>query len=52
MTMIDVAIKKIKAYRDTLSKQQVRTLCGQARAGDTEAALKGLETILNRRHTK
>lgn len=31
-----------------LTKQQYRTLRGQARAGDGEAALKGLLTILER----
>ena len=48
MTRVDVAIKRIKSYRERLTKQQVRTLCGQARAGDTEAALKGLKTLLER----
>lgn len=48
MTSVDIAIKRIKSYRDRLTKQQVRTLCGQARAGDTEAALKGLKTLLER----
>lgn len=52
MTTTDAAIKIIKAYRDRLTKQQMRTLCGQARAGDTEAALKGLKTLLERGRSK
>lgn len=52
MTSVDIAIKRIKSYRDRLTKQQVRTLCGQAKAGDTDAALKGLKTILEREGIK
>ena len=48
MPSVDIAIKRIKSYRDRLTKQQVRTLCGQAKAGDTDAALKGLKTLLER----
>ena len=40
--------KLIKEYRFYLTRQQVRTLNGQYKAGDEEAALKGLITILKR----
>ena len=48
MPSVDITIKRIKSYRDRLTKQQVRTLCGQAKAGDTEAALRGLKKLLER----
>lgn len=35
-----------------LTKQQYRTLRGKILAGDSEAAMKGLRTILNRRKKK
>ena len=38
----------IKQYRPYLTRQQVRTLNGQWKAGNEEAALKGLITILKR----
>ena len=40
--------KLIKEYRSYLTRQQVRTINGQYKAGDEEAALKGLITILKR----
>ena len=40
--------KLIKEYRSYLTRQQVRTLNGQYKEGDEEAALKGLITILKR----
>ena len=52
MPSVDVTIMRIKSYRDRLTKQQMRTLCGQARAGNTEAALKGLKTLLERWRNK
>ena len=38
----------IKQYRPYLTRQQVRTLNGQWKAGNEEAALKGLKKILER----
>lgn len=40
--------KLIKEYRSYLTRQQVRTLNGQYKAGNEEAVLKGLKTILKR----
>lgn len=51
MKQIDYrALIQLKAcYQERrLSKQQYRTLWGQALSGDGEAALKGLRTILER----
>ena len=39
----------IKEYRPYLTRQQVRTLNGQYKAGNEEAALKGLKKILRRK---
>ena len=38
----------IKEYRDLLTRQQVTTLNGQAKAGNEVAAIKGLMKILRR----
>ncbi len=38
----------LKNYRQQLSFQQFNTLRGQAKAGDIDAAYKGLQTILRR----
>ena len=51
MTAIDfrVLIQLKACYQERrLTKQQYRTLRGQALSGDGEAALKGLRTILER----
>ena len=40
--------KLIKEYRDLLTRQQVRTIIGQCKAGNEEGALKGLAKILKR----
>ena len=48
MTRIDYALKVIGKHRDKLTRQQVKTLCGQAKAGNTEAALKGLARLLEK----
>lgn len=42
------AFKAINASRRHLTRQQFRTLWGQAKAGDPDAALKGLEKIMKR----
>lgn len=41
-------IREMKRHRDKLTQQQFRTLCGQAKAGNTAAALRGLERIRER----
>lgn len=43
---IGLAIKEIKRRRRNLSPKQMATLCGQAKAGNPEAALRGLRKIL------
>ena len=40
--------KLIKEYRDLLTRQQVRTIIGQCKAGNEEGALKGLVKTLKR----
>ena len=43
-----LAMEVIKAHKDKLTRQQLRTLKGQCRAGDIDGALKGLHRILRR----
>lgn len=47
MVSVDAALRAIKKHRGKLTRQQVKTLCGQAKAGNTDAALRGLEKLLN-----
>lgn len=42
MNEIRRTISLLKLYRSQLTSQQFRTLCGQAKSGDTAGALKGL----------
>lgn len=42
MKEIRQTIALLKLYRTQLTPQQFRTLCGQAKSGDTAGALKGL----------
>ena len=42
MKEVRQTISLLKLYRSQLTKQQFRTLCGQAKNGDTAGALKGL----------
>lgn len=44
------AFKTLKANKKNLNKQQYRTLKGQILAGDKEAAMKGLNTLLSRKN--
>ena len=39
-------MKQLKENRSQLTRQQIRTLKGQALAGDTAGAIKGLHKIL------
>lgn len=41
-------MKLLKSYRQQLSFQQFRTLRGQAKTGDIDAAYKGLQKLLRR----
>ena len=47
--MHDKAYKHLAKYRGILSKQEIRTLRGQIKAGQADAAMKGLEALLKRR---
>ena len=42
MKEIKQTIALLKLYKPQLTSQQFRTLCGQAKNGDTAGALKGL----------
>lgn len=44
-------LKILGRYRNTLTRQQLKTLRGQALAGDTQGAMRGLKTILARRES-
>lgn len=39
----------IKEYRPYLTRQEVKTINGQSKAGNEDAALKGLKKILRRK---
>lgn len=47
MTTNDALIA-LKAVRDKLTRQQVRTIRGQIIAGDIEAAMRGIEKVRRR----
>lgn len=47
-TKINEFIKKLESYNNLLTKQQRRTLIGQATKGEIEAAEKGLYKLLKR----
>jgi len=42
-------LKSLKANKENLSRQQFRTIKGQALAGDIEGARKGMYKLLERR---
>lgn len=48
MNKADKFIKKLKRFNNILTKQQLKTLRGQAIKGDVEAAEKGLDTLIKR----
>ena len=48
MTTINEAMKQLKAHREQLTRQQVRTIKGQILAGDIAGAMKGLDRIINK----
>jgi hypothetical protein len=41
-------INKVERYKQVLTKQQIKTLIGQATKGEIEAAEKGLSKLLKR----
>ena len=41
-------LRLLKAHSEHLTKQQYKTLRGQVLAGDRDAAMRGLQTILGR----
>ena len=47
---INSFMKKLKNSRPFLTKQQYRTIKGQALSGDIDGAEKGLNSLLNRRY--
>lgn len=49
MTRLSVTLQAIKANAGSLTRQRIKTLRGQALAGDTDGAIKGLERILGRK---
>ena len=42
---IDVVIKEIQSYRGSIPSQSLKTLVGQAKAGDLAGAMKGLSKV-------
>lgn len=47
-TLINQFVKSLATHRNKLSKQQIKTLRGQALSGDLEGAHRGLEKIMKR----
>jgi hypothetical protein len=45
----EIFIKRLKRHKGILSRQNIKTLRGQALSGDIEGARKGLNKILTRR---
>lgn len=45
---IDFFIESLKSYRDVLTKQQMKTLRGQAIHGDLDGAKRGLKKLVER----
>lgn len=45
--MLKFTLKTLKIYRKKLSRQQMKTLVGQAKSGDCLAALRGLNRLLD-----
>lgn len=48
---INKFIRLLKQYKNILSKQQIKTMRGQALNGDLNGARKGLEKLLNKYNT-
>jgi hypothetical protein len=50
--IMEAFLEQLKGYRHLINKQQLKTLRGQALAGDVEGARKGLQKILSRKMSK
>lgn len=48
MNQLEATLNTLLRHKRRLTKQQFRTLWGQAKAGDPDAASRGLEKILRR----
>lgn len=46
------AYKMLKLHRKRLSRDQIKTLCGQVKAGNPSAAMKGLHKILSQNEAR
>jgi hypothetical protein len=51
MTDLNAVMRALKANTGRLTRQQIKTLRGQALKGDTDGASKGLERLLTRRRS-
>ena len=49
---MEAFLEQLKGYRHLINKQQLKTLRGQALAGDVEGARKGLQKILKKNMSK
>jgi hypothetical protein len=49
---MEAFLEQLKCYRHLINKQQLKTLRGQALAGNVEGARKGLQKILDRKMSK
>lgn len=49
---VDEAMREIERRRSVLMVQEIRTLRGQVKSGDIDAAMKGLAKILDRRRIR
>lgn len=48
MTEQEAAYRCLREYKTTLTRHQTKTLAGQIKAGNVTAAMKGLNTIMER----
>ena len=48
MNQLEATLNTLLRHKRRLTKQQIRTLWGQAKAGNPAAAMKGLEKLMNR----
>lgn len=46
MTEKEAAYRCLREYKTVLTRQQMKTLAGQIKAGQVTAAMKGLNTVL------
>ena len=48
----DWSLRTIEQHRHHLTRQQFKTLMGQAKAGNPDASMKGLEKIMRKERAK